>query len=366
MKKLLTVLVAAAFVAGAVSDACTRLVYKGADGTVVIGRSMDWSHTEKPTLRILPRGAHCVADCPENPLEWTSRYGSVVAVSAGRLFAGGVNEAGLGADVLYLAASDYGTLQPGEQAISTVSLVRFFLDCFATVDEAVDYMEGHAVRVVGVGGRDGVVVPLHYMLTDAGGDSAVFEFVDGELKIYHSPDLVAMANDPTYDKMLAIRDYYEARDLNLNCPGTSHSVDRFLRATAWLHQVADETCESYRAAVVGQDYWGQALMTTLSIIRSCSTPVGALAEENPENCTTTWRHLCDLTHRGFYWESALAPMYVWVGLDEIDFNGSERMLDLTEGDVRMGDVSHADDWRPVPTIPNGPSAAPLETGTAAE
>ena len=353
MKRLLTGLVVAAFVAGTVCDACTRLVFKGADGMVAVGRSMDWSHAEKPELRILPRGVHCVSECAESPLEWTSRYGSVAAVSTGVLFAGGVNEKGLGADVLYLEASDYGTLQPGDKGIATISLVRFFLDCFATVEEAVEYMESNPIRIIGTADASGMMIPLHYMLTDASGDSAVFEYIDGELKVYHSPDYVAMANDPPYDKMLAIRDYYEARDLNLNCPGTAHSVDRFLRATAWLRQVADKPCEAYMPAIFYQDFWGQAMMATLSIIRSCSTPVGALAEENPENCTTTWRHVSDLSHPGMYWESALAPVHVWVSLGDVDLDGPERALDLSVGTPRFGDVADDPDWRVVPTIPDG-------------
>lgn len=49
--------------------------------------------------------SHLVKD---NPARWTSKYGSLVTTIYGIGTADGINEAGLGAHMLYLNATDFG------------------------------------------------------------------------------------------------------------------------------------------------------------------------------------------------------------------------------------------------------------------
>ena len=56
----------------------------------------------------------------ENTPRWTSKYGSVIAAGYDIGSADGMNEAGLVANLLYLAESDYG--EPGGKPVLSISL----------------------------------------------------------------------------------------------------------------------------------------------------------------------------------------------------------------------------------------------------
>ena len=102
------------------AEACTR-VLSNDKGPVLVGRTMDWPESTEPVLTVLPRGlrhdggligaARVVKD---NPLVWTSKYGSLVTTVYGLGAADGVNERGLGAHMLYLNAADYRPARPVE------------------------------------------------------------------------------------------------------------------------------------------------------------------------------------------------------------------------------------------------------------
>jgi hypothetical protein len=43
---------------------------------------------------------------------------------------------------------------------------------------------------------------VHLMIEDISGDTAIFEYIEGKPKIYHSEQFSVMTNDPTSDKQL--------------------------------------------------------------------------------------------------------------------------------------------------------------------
>ena len=87
----------------------------------------------------------------------------------------GMNERGL---AVGLAADDKATARPdpGKPTVGSVRILRLVLDRAATVDEAVAVFTRHNLDFAGG-------PPLHYLLADATGASAVVEFVDGELRV---------------------------------------------------------------------------------------------------------------------------------------------------------------------------------------
>ena len=89
------------------TEACTRVVYQGKDNTVLTARSMDWKEDTRSNLWIFPRGMKRNGEIGKNPLEWTSKYGSVVASAYDICSTDGMNEKGLVANLLWLAESEY-------------------------------------------------------------------------------------------------------------------------------------------------------------------------------------------------------------------------------------------------------------------
>ncbi|WP_337052074.1 linear amide C-N hydrolase, partial [Serratia fonticola] len=50
---------------------------------------------------------------------------------------------------------------------------------------------------------------LHLSLSDASGDSAIFEYINGKLVIHHSRDYQVLTNSPTFEQQLAITKYWQ-------------------------------------------------------------------------------------------------------------------------------------------------------------
>jgi choloylglycine hydrolase len=141
-------------------------------------------------------------------LRWTSRYGSVVATAFDIGTADGLNEAGLVANMLYLTESEYPAVppKPGSAPMSITAWSQYFLDNFATVAGVVAAVRAKPLYVVAVMSPEGAEGTVHVSISDATGDSAVFEHVDGALTIHHDRAYNVMTNSPTYDRQLALNE----------------------------------------------------------------------------------------------------------------------------------------------------------------
>ena len=60
-------------------EACTRAVYIGPDQMVVTGRTMDWKEDIMTNIYVFPRGIQRMGHNKEKTVNWTSKYGSVLA-----------------------------------------------------------------------------------------------------------------------------------------------------------------------------------------------------------------------------------------------------------------------------------------------
>lgn len=88
------------------AQACTRALYVGSESLVITGRTMDWSEDMGTDLWLLPRGISRSGEAGPDSLQWTSKYGSVVASVYGIASADGMNEKGLVMNMLYLAVAE--------------------------------------------------------------------------------------------------------------------------------------------------------------------------------------------------------------------------------------------------------------------
>jgi penicillin V acylase-like amidase (Ntn superfamily) len=203
--KLSALCLVATLAAAPAADACSRLLYETGTGTYVVARSMDWSDpSAKTSLWVFPQGLQRAGGTETNPLKWTSKYGSVIATLYDVATVDGINEKGLVGNVLYLAESDYGdAAKTGKPTISIGAWLQFFLDNYASVQEAVDAMQDAPFTVVAPVLPNGRPASGHLSISDSSGDSAIFEYLDGKLVIHHGPQYRVMTNSPTYDQRAA-------------------------------------------------------------------------------------------------------------------------------------------------------------------
>ena len=318
------------------SDACTRVVYLGDKQQTITARTMDWKYEIETNLWIFPREMPRNGVAGENSLTWISKYGSVVASGYDVSTTDGVNEKGLSANLLWLAESEYPqSVSKGQQAISISIWAQYMLDNFATVDEAVKQLEKQPLIVLTdtVPGQKRLAT-LHLSLSDASGDSAIIEYIKGKQVIHHDRRYQVMTNSPTYDKQLAMEEYWESIGGLSFLPGTNRAADRFARASFYINSIPSKNVEP-----------NVAVASVFSVIRNVSVPYGLSVEDSPEISSTRWRSLFDHKRQLYYFESALTPNIFWTDLNKVDFSkatGKVKVLKLgvAQRNIFSGDATN--------------------------
>lgn len=314
------------------ANACTRIVYTGDNGMVVTGRTMDWKTEMHSNIWIFPRGIERSGETGSNSLKWTSKYGSVVTSAFEIASTDGMNEKGLVANLLWLNESVYPVWDKSKPGLTIAAWVQYMLDNFASVNEAISSLNKNSFQLVSDKMPDGTrLATLHLSISDATGDSAILEYIDGKLNIYHSKDYKVMTNSPTYDKQLALNDYWKSIGGLTFLPGTNRAADRFARASFYVNalpKIGDEKL---------------AVASVFSVIRNVSVPYGISTPDSPEISTTQWRTVSDSKNLTYFFESSLTPDIFWVNLRDVNLSEGAPVLKLSiaNGETYSGNtVNH--------------------------
>jgi len=328
-RRIIGVAAAVGMLVGTPATACTRCMRTFADGAVIVGRSMDWEEDPGSEIWLFPRGMQRQGHAGPASIGWTSRFGSVVVSFYGVATVDGMNEEGLVANTLYLAESDYGASVAGRPNMSIACWAQYVLDNFATVTEAVAALEKEPFTIVAPvlpNGRPGVG---HLAISDPSGDSAIFEYVGGRLKIHHSRRYTVMTNSPPFDEQLALNAYWSEIGGDVMLPGTIRASDRFVRASFYIDAIP--------ANLTGN----RAVASVFSVIRNASAPLGITTPGQPNVASTVWRTVHDQKSRILYFDSAMSPTVFWIPLEELDFaaGAAVKRLPLKAGETYSGDAS---------------------------
>ena len=329
MKKYLFTLVLL-FTIYANSNACSRVVYTGSEGMVVTGRTMDWKTPMESNLWAFPKGMERNGEVSGNSLKWTSKYGSVVTSAFEICSTDGINEEGLVANILWLVESEYPVRDKQKPGITIAAWVQYILDNFATVDEAVKAMESDQFQLVTthVPGETRLAT-LHLSVSDATGDNAIFEYIDGKLNVHHSKDYKVLTNSPVYDQQLAIAQYWKQVGGLSFLPGTNRAADRFARASFYV-DVLPKTADAKLA-----------IASVFSLMRNVSVPYGISTPDQPEISSTQWRSVSDSKNKIYFFEETLTPNTFWVDLKKLNLTkGAPTLkLELANGQSYTGEAS---------------------------
>jgi penicillin V acylase-like amidase (Ntn superfamily) len=335
------VLVSAVMAASVASTvfACSRATWLGGDGSVITGRSMDWPYDFNTHFYVIPRGTKNVGI--RGGLEWESLYGAIVAAGSmtpdGPIDGAfdGLNEKGLGANLLYLAEADFGKEpSPPKPKISMGAWVTYVLSRHATVADVVAEFEKDPIYIVPANfGPGGAGHPtIHLSVTDATGDSAIIEYIAGKPVIHHDRGFQVMTNSPVFEQQLTLNRYWERMDGAKVLPGSHQSEDRFVRASYYLKRLGNAETDP-RKQVAG----------VMSVMRNVSVPWGAPDPLHPNIAPTYWRTVLDHGRRVYYFESALSPYVVGVDLTKVDFSTGTGIRSVSlEGEKAFqlsGDIS---------------------------
>jgi choloylglycine hydrolase len=336
---------------------CTSLRITAGDGTVLVGRTMEYSLDANWELRAVPRGVGQTSSAPDGKgLSWTGSHGYVgMGIGETTAFGStipsqpsvpdGVNEAGLYAGLLYLPTfAEYEPVEgvPSERLIAPIDAASYVLTTCATVAEAVAAIESVVVwaaplPVIGV-------PPLHLVLHDRGGAAAVVEWVGGTRHVYDNPIGVA-TNSPPFDWHLTnLRNYVNQTPMDvppvaldgttlapmgqgsgmLGLPGDFTPPSRFVRAAAFA---ATARRPSTAAAGVG---------TVMHLLSSFDITKGVIRDPTPEGLTAAQAAgLGDYTGFASVAELNGSPAYT---VRTYDDSGQRRVsleqLELSSGPIR--------------------------------
>lgn len=317
--------------------ACSRVVYLGDDNKIIlVGRTLDWRTPIPTNLYVYPAGVSKVS-MPSGPrLEWTSKYGTALAVSYDGGVTEGMNSEGLSMNGLFCkgsvyneAPADYTGTTP---VVSLAVLVSYFLDNFATVDEAEAWLTANEFKISGKTFDGGTVSLLHWALTDRTGTTLIMEYQGGKLNIFKSRDYQVLTNDPQYRDMEAINAYWKKKGGVNVLPGTVSSPDRFVRASFFISHVPTNF-----------DY-DNALGSLSSIMGTVTVPYGYEIEGEPNVSSTQWTSFSDLTGGRYYFRFADNTSSFYIDLGRLMLHPGAPILKLdttTPGRLDFhGNINH--------------------------
>jgi choloylglycine hydrolase len=348
---LLCILLLAATLSGL---ACTGIMLKAGDGTVVRARTMEFGSTLQSDIIIAPRGYHfAAAEGVPEALQWTSKYAFVATNPLGMPAAvDGVNEKGLSGGIFYFPGyASFPAPSAATKTLGSWDVVTYALSLATTAEEAADIVIKAGVSSFKVS-QWGIVPPTHYFFADASGEAVVLEFTATGPKVYPSP-LGVITNAPSYDwHMTNLATYVGLSDMlpapekvgslvisafgqgagMRGLPGDFSPPSRFVRAVAFSSTALPSP--------TAQD----AVLTAFHLLNNFDIPKGSVRSiDNGKVATeyTEWTSASDMTHRRFYVRTFQDSNIRMVDLMRsnldakdivtIKLNQQEKITDLTPG-----------------------------------
>ena len=337
--KLCIIILAALSFIPQTTFACSDFQLKAKDGSVVIGRSMEFPVDLKSEICVVPRGH--------------MKYGflAINAYNIKDVYVDGFNEKGLALDGLMFTGAVYQPEIAG-RSIPIDGLGAWALGNFSTVDEVKRALPN--IRITKAKNKKLKDLGMHIAFHDAAGKNLVVEFIDGRVKVYDNP-LGVMTNRPEFSWHLNnLRNYInldphdkKPKMLNgvmiepmgvgsglLGMPGDWTPPSRFVK----LAYCVDSALPPKDAA--------EAVNLAEHILNTVDIPKGAIKEPQAIPTVTLygnaqWVVIKDLTNKVLYYKTY--ENTVWRSVDLKKFNlasgSTGRSLKISDKKPDFIDVS---------------------------
>ncbi len=346
-----------AFVSATTADACTGIMLRNADGSVVHGRTVEFGIPLEMDMAVIPRGYAFVGQTPlGDGKKWTSKYGAVGAIVYGNLgIMDGINEKGLAIGAFYFPTeAEYTKTTSANQAqsMSAVDFSNWIITSFANVDEVRKAIEGGEAVVAPtlLPGWPQTVQPFHWVVYDKSGKALVIEPIGGKLVLRDNP-IGTLTNSPTFDwHMTNLRNYIALDPLGaapvkidnttfqsfgmgdgmLGLPGDFTPPSRFVRAT-----VFSSTATPAKDSSAG-------IFSGFHILNNFDIPVGAVRAESDgktEADRTLLTTMRDPEKLRMYFKTYDDQTVRMVDLNKFDLDAKEVKKLSTKGEQTVIDMS---------------------------
>ena len=346
-----------ALAASQTANACTGILLKNADGTIVHGRTVEFGMPLEMDIVFVPRGYDFVGQTPlGDGKTWTSKYASAGGILFGNLaIMDGLNEKGLAVGAFFFpTVAQYADTTPDNRgkSMSAADLSNWILTQFATVEEVRTAIESGEAIVAPtlLPGWPPQPQPFHWIVYDKAGKSLVIEPIGGKLVLHDNP-LGVLTNSPSFDwHTTNLRNYISLspRDVpavkldNLTfapfgmgaglhgLPGDFTPPSRFVRATV------------FSATAIPAPTAEQGILKGFHILNNFDIPVGAARESSGGKTysdMTMLTSMRDPQSLRFYYKTYDDQTIRVVDLAKFDFDGKEVKKLSTKSDQPVVDMS---------------------------
>jgi choloylglycine hydrolase len=238
---------------------------------------------------------------------WRSKYGSIFSSIYDGACVDGMNERGLVGNLLKCAKADFGDItQSPMPRVSIGAWNQYFLDNFASVEEAVLAMLKPAFVIDVPALPNGKDACVHLAISDASGDSAVFAYIDGELVIKHEKKTILKSLSSI--KQAAINKYWEMASANTadNTSPMSHNKAEYF-----------------------------------SMMRSIAVPYGMASPDYPSVSATMCYMQADHHDKRYYFESTFQESTFWLDVARVNLEKGAPIINIEVSNINdlYGDVS---------------------------
>ncbi len=188
-----------------------------------VGKNYDWD-IESGRIFINKKNVNKVAFKVNNPISWTSKYGSITFNQYGQEFPiGGMNEKGLVIEALWLPETDYPSNDANRQAIDNVQWIQYHLDNSATIEEVIKNDSLFQLSPI-------TETAIHCFITDKNGKSLIFESINGVTHHYKADafNYPFLTNNP-YEKSVKMINRCKEFGGKSSTPQGKESISRFIQ-----------------------------------------------------------------------------------------------------------------------------------------
>jgi len=319
---------------------CTNFMISVGGKPAINGRSMEFGRPLHSRLFFRAAGHRYAPDLPGTTYRyaWTGSYGFVSLNTTGLpIPVDGLNTEGLSTGVLWLPGSRYQEITDPSKGLPVDRFCQWLLSSFATCREVRKALADGVVQV-GLPTALTSLLPVHFPVHDATGESIVVEFIDGEVHVHDNP-VGVLTNDPPFPWHLQnLRTYADlSPDDRKSAEFNGYAVEQTGHGTGMMHLPGDSTPPSRfvrAAAMTGfarpVDTHDAATALAFHVLNTVDIPDGT-SRDGAAADHTQWVTVKDLERRIYAVRFYDSPQVYSVDL---------RGIDLGALDGKQVDVPH--------------------------
>lgn len=304
-------------------DACSTFLLEK-DHQLLLAKSYDWI-VEDGLLIVNKRHIAKQAMTIDHPMQWISKYGSIVFTQAGReLPMGGMNEVGLAIELMWLDDTTY-PIPDTRSTVYELQWIQYQLDTASTIEEVLA-----SDKFLRIDGNSKSLI--HFILVDSKGKRAIIEFLDGKMIVYTDKEMQPpVLTNNTYQKSLHFLKEHQGFGGERTPKEGFASLDRFVRISTLLKEFSTSANDSSMTSA----------FRILSSIANFGETTEEVSFENMELLMRAkWNIVYDVSNKKIHFLTGSHQKVRTVQLNAFNFDGNTEVQILDVQAKLEGDVSH--------------------------